>query len=1180
MNNKKEKCFIIGNTTLLIKCAECLINNEFNILGIISRIPVIADWAKINNISLIDPEGDYYSVLKKIRFDYLFSIVNPKILSREILELPEKQAINFHDSLLPKYAGKHSTSWALINQEKYHGVSWHVINPEIDEGEILKQEKIEIFEADTAFDLNLRCYETAYKLFEELINDIKNDNPIKGKKQDLKQKTYYANFKRPLNGCLICWSWDAKRIDALVRALNFGINENQIGTAKFSLENDYIVINKMKILNSQSNEKPGTIINISEQGIIISTGTNNIEVEKLSYINGVPLSLSDLTDKYKLYTGFVLNEFDSLKLSKLNSLYNSTCKHEKYWIDKLMDLDILTYTGAYNVKNPYVKTKNSITAINKIKFPENIMKFIKTHDDPKELLTTLFSAFLHRLTYNERFGIGIKDNSVLNEFKDFFGFYSDTLPLRVDINKESKMTELLQNIKIQMHNLKKRLTYPADIFARYKDLNKEKYNYPIWIGFTDNVSAYNLQPDAYLGLIADTETEQYYWLFDESKISKELVDNYNNQFIIFINNYLSNMDITIREISRVSDAEKEKILFIWNNTDKKYSKESIIKLFENQSKNFPDAEAVVYEGHGISFNELNRRANKIASYLIKKGIGSDSIVGLYIERSVDLIIGLFGILKAGGAYLPLSIKYPPKRIKYMIEDAKSAIVLTHNKNKNVFYNMNIETICIDSDWDQINIESDNNPNIQYNLDSLAYVIYTSGSTGEPKGVKIKNDSVLNLFYALNDTVYTEDNKKPYNISVNGSISFDTSVKQWLQLLNGHTLHIIPEFVRLDARALKEFIENNQIDIFDTTPSLFKILLKSGILNNSKCSLKKVLIGGEQIDNETWKELGEKKSIDFYNLYGPTECTVDSTVCKIGFKNQKSNIGRPIPNVKIYILDKFLQIVPIGVAGEIYIGGKGLSRGYIGNKDSINNQFIPNPFVKESLLYKSGDIARYLPDGDIEYLGRMDQQVKIRGYRIELPEIESVILKYKSVKSVIVKDIEFNSLEGNKILAAYLIIESQNKLQLSKLKEFLSERLPDYMIPAEFIIIDKIPLTHNGKIDYNALPIPDRDQGSMEQQNVPVTRLETFIANEWKKSLNVNQLNINENFFEKGGHSLLAMQITAQLQEYFETEIPLISLFFEGPTVKQFAEAIKENLENKDELEKILDGLHPVKLEKG
>ncbi|HEX6290123.1 MAG TPA: amino acid adenylation domain-containing protein [Herpetosiphonaceae bacterium] len=455
--------------------------------------------------------------------------------------------------------------------------------------------------------------------------------------------------------------------------------------------------------------------------------------------------------------------------------------------------------------------------------------------------------------------------------------------------------------------------------------------------------------------------------------------------------------ITVAQM--VGPEERRLLCDTLNATRAEYQQDRCIhQLFEAQAARTPDAVAVVYEDHQISYAALNARANQLARHLRGLGVGPETPVGLCVERSIEMIVGVLGILKAGGCYVPLDPAYPQERLSFMLQDSQASVLLTQQRlQAEVLAALPLPAVVrIDAEWPQIAGNRSDNLSSATSPDNMAYVIYTSGSTGTPKGVVVRHRSLANLAVGLQQTIYADSPGAPLRVSMNGPLVFDTSVKQWLQLLSGHTLAIIPDALRLDLDALADYLGAQQIDVLDCTPSLLKPLLRSSRLGRYP---GRVLVGGEAIDEALWQTLATDEQRRFYNLYGPTEDTVDATISRIDRAAPPPTIGRPIANTQVYLLDSRQRLVPLGLPGELCLGGDGLARGYLGRPDLTAEKFAPDPFSEQpgARLYRTGDLARYRPDGSLEYLGRIDGQVKLRGFRVELGEIEAILSQHPAVQ---------------------------------------------------------------------------------------------------------------------------------------------------------------------------------------
>ncbi|HEX6159519.1 MAG TPA: amino acid adenylation domain-containing protein, partial [Thermoanaerobaculia bacterium] len=601
----------------------------------------------------------------------------------------------------------------------------------------------------------------------------------------------------------------------------------------------------------------------------------------------------------------------------------------------------------------------------------------------------------------------------------------------------------------------------------------------------------------------------------------------------------------IGDLDLIGEQEKQQLLLGFNETRADYPADKCIHdLFAEQVSLHSADIAVACGNESLTYQQLHERSRRVAIDLQSCGVQPDSIVGLCTERSVDSMVGLLAILEAGGAYLPLDSDYPDERLSYMLQDSGAAIVLTQEKFREKLTALapaGTRVIALDAPAAEIGTRELRQ---QAGPRNLAYVIYTSGSTGMAKGVMVEHQSVVNLFFALESSVYGAAKAGGLRVSLNGPLTFDTSVKQLVQLLGGHSLEIIPEAVRRDGEALLQYVRERQIEVFDCTPSQLRLLLDAGLLSETP-DLQLVLVGGEAIDNATWSTLAGSP-IRFFNVYGPTECTVDATVCAIE-TNVAPALGRPIANVQVYVVDENDRPQPIGVPGELCIAGDGVARGYLNRPELTQQKFVANPFVPGTRMYRTGDLARWNADGTIQYLGRIDTQVKIRGFRVELGEIEARLTEHAAIHDCAVVA------QGQYLVAFY---RANDDVASDDLRAHLSRSLPEYMVPAAFVRLEAIPLTPNGKADRRALTRMDVAITTGRESIAPRNQTEREIAAIWAEVLKLapETIGVHDNFFELGGHSLLATQLIAKTRSRMNADVPLKAVF-ERATVAQFAELI-------------------------
>ena len=572
-------------------------------------------------------------------------------------------------------------------------------------------------------------------------------------------------------------------------------------------------------------------------------------------------------------------------------------------------------------------------------------------------------------------------------------------------------------------------------------------------------------------------------------------------------------------------------------------------LVEDQADQTPEREALIFERQRMTYGELNRRANQLAHYLRAIGVGHETLVGLFVERSADMVVAMLGVLKAGGAYVPLDPSFPQNRLSYMIEDSGMRVVLTHQNLEQQLPRRTAAVIRLDSDWDQIA----NCPCVSTELPAgdpadLAYVLYTSGSTGKPKGVEIQHSAFVNFLLSMQgEPGFTAAD----TLLAVTTLSFDISgLEIYLPLISGGRVVIAGSDDARDPARLMKRIGDSGCTVMQATPATWRALLDAGWSGAAKL---RILCGGEAFPADLVSQL-LPRSAELWNMYGPTETTVWSTIHRVTSATVPVPIGRPIANTRIFLLDGQLNLVPKGAVGELYIGGSGLARGYLGRPELTQARFVQDPCEPGTRLYRTGDLARWLPDGALECLGRVDDQVKIRGYRIELGEVETILSRQAAIRQCAV--VAREDTPGNQILVAYFETESGITLDVAELRAHLKRDLPDYMVPAVFVRLDKLPLTPNGKIDRRVLPIPPGDQIECRDGFVAARDpLEQLLVHIWSSVLKVKRVGLYDNFFELGGHSLLAVRIVAQIEKFCNKRLPLATLL-RAPTIADLADVLR------------------------
>ncbi|MCA2929243.1 MAG: non-ribosomal peptide synthase/polyketide synthase [Microcystis sp. M018S1] len=795
-----------------------------------------------------------------------------------------------------------------------------------------------------------------------------------------------------------------------------------------------------------------------------------------------------------------------------------------------------------------------------------------SHQQGVTLFMTLLAAFdalLYRYTGSGDILVGTPiANRNRSEIEGLIGFFVNTLVMRTDLSDNPSFSQLLTRVREVTMDAYAHQDLPFEMLVEALQPERDLSHTPLFqVAFVlqntpkseiamTGLTVTDLPPenttakfDLTLAMVNTDDGLKGVWEYNTDLFESSTIERLSGHFINLLEGIAANPQARISQLTLLTESETNQLLIEWNNTQVDYPEYKCIhQLFEEQVKRTPDAVAVVCSQQQLTYNELNCRANQLAHYLQKLGVKADTLVGISLERSLEMIVGLLGILKAGGAYLPLDPDYPSERLQFAIADAQLSLLLTQERLLDKLTENQAQLILLEQVEEEINQNSQDNLTGVVTANNLANLIYTSGSTGKPKGVMVEHRGLFNLTQAQIKTFNLDSDSRILQFA---SLNFDASIWEILMAMGaGATLYLSKKDALMPGLPLMERLKDYAITHITLPPSALAALPLEEIPE-----LQTIIVAGEACSEELIKQWATGRN--FFNAYGPTETSVCATVEKWTDETLKVTIGRPIANTQVYILDCHLQPVPIGVPGELHIGGMGLARGYLNRPELTQEKFIPNPFSNypDSRLYKTGDLARYLPDGKIEYLGRIDNQVKIRGFRIELGEIEALLNQNEAVQSSCVIVREDNL--GDKRLVAYVVPQPEINLTINEIRQFLRAKLPDYMVPTAFVLLDTFPLTPNGKIDRRALPVPDLQ--SQGEYIAPRNPIEEKIAQIWAEVLKLERVSIEDNFFELGGHSLLATQVISRCQEAFEIALPLRYLF-ESPTIAQLSAVILKELQ--------------------
>jgi amino acid adenylation domain-containing protein len=927
-----------------------------------------------------------------------------------------------------------------------------------------------------------------------------------------------------------------------------------------------------------------------------------IKIEKEKYlfllmihhIAGDGISISILMNEIsQLYNSFNSGE-QKFFLKPLRIQYKDFCVHEEkllesnkyrkekeYWLTNLHGTIPVLNLPADRARQ-LVKTyhgKHLFGIVDKT-LTNNILKYSKENSvSPFMVLLASLNILLFKYTGQEDIIIGTPVAGRNHpDIEDQVGIYINTIALRNTIRSSRTFIDFLQDVKTLASGAFSNSNYPFDSLIQELHLERDTSRSPLF----DVLIQYQNQDVTALQL-NDIKSSFYYVDFAANEFDLTFTFTENNGEIDFNIEYntdlfdsdrieraaahllnilscaLKNPDSCIKDIDILDDTERMMLLKMYSGSFLQMDEKTVLHLFEEQVNNTPDNIAVVFNDTKLSYKQLNQRANVVANEILSNiSVAPDDIIAIMMARSELIVISILGILKAGAAYLYISPELPYERVKFMLQDSRSKLLLTEsNADEKVNDTINsvhdgTENKIRVCDLSKIKNPSDKAPAKNIAPSSLAYLIYTSGSTGTPKGVLIEHRSLYSLICSLRQEIYSKYNK-PIDELLACSFAFDVSAKQiFATLCDGNTLHILNEERRQDPREIAKYIIEKKISIADVTSSLFGIMLEDGFSEINKPELKELFLGSEALPYKfvkTFLSQENNKGINIYNFYGPTECCIESACFKFD-NNAKYNfditpIGKPNSNQFVYILDKDMNLCPVGIPGEICISGEGLARGYLNDPVKTKEKFIYVPLSDKSKIYKTGDLGRMLCDGNIDYLGRIDDQVKVRGYRIELHEIEKHLRDHEGITDAVVVLYQKNGISE---LAAYYI--SEGKLPIAEIKIYLGNLLPKYMIPGVFIQIEKIPVSSNGKLNRKLLPDPALNFSTDAEFENPTNIIETQLLEFWQNVLGLDNISIHDNFFDLGGSSLLLVRLHKRINAKYPDLLKLTDLFSKSKIIEQ------------------------------
>jgi amino acid adenylation domain-containing protein len=784
-------------------------------------------------------------------------------------------------------------------------------------------------------------------------------------------------------------------------------------------------------------------------------------------------------------------------------------------------------------------------------------------------MVAALQTLLHFYSGQEDISIGAPVvNRSRAELEKLIGFFVNTLVIRTDCSGDPSFIELLERVRRTVVDAQSHQDLPFEKLVEVLQPDRDLSHAPLFqvVLSLDNtpppdalsLSSLSLSPfeietrtarlDLHLTIVATTKGLAGSLEYNSDLFDPATIDRMIGHFRTLLEGIVADPSRKISSLPLLTDAERDQLLRQWNETQTKFPDDSCVQeLFETRAAHVPDSVALISGDGHVSYSELNRRANQLAHYLLKLGVGPEVRVAVCMRRTPEMIVAILGVLKAGGAYVPLDPAYPQERLSFILEDSGAPLVLTEGDLLEDLLTSYAQKIYLDEEQAAIAEEAVENTVSGAVSDNLAYVIYTSGSTGLPKATLVGHKGLCNLVEAQ---IRAFDVRPDSRVLQFASPSFDASVSEIFKTLVAGAALILPdENSLLPGPEFVRQLREQAVTNITLPPSVLALLPPEEVP-----ALRVVVAAGEECSAEVAARWAHGRL--FLNAYGPTEATVCASIARCVGDDRRPTVGRPMENATLFLLDEHLRPVPIGMPGQVFIGGVGLARGYQGRADLTAERFIPHPFSESpgARLYKTGDLARYLPDGELDFLGRLDRQVKVRGYRIELGEVEAALSAHHSVSEAVVTILEDSP--GNRRLVAYVVPSEAASYDADAARRHLQERLPEFMLPSEFVTLDAMPLTPNGKIDRRALPRPEPDGGGEDGSfAAPRTPLEEQLVKIWAEVLGVERIGIHDNFFELRGHSLSLIQVAFLVQETLGCELPL-QIFFLAPTIAELSKEIE------------------------
>lgn len=1118
MTAEPFSCVVIGEETLLVECTRLLVARGHTVAAVVSPSAELLDWAEGEGLPAVPLGPDLAERLAPLRFDYLFSIANLRMLPEEVLALPTRLPVNFHDGPLPRHAGLFATSWAILDGDKQHGVTWHVMNLEADTGDVLKQRTVPVDPAATVHDLDVACFDAGVESFAELVDELAAGTATRTP-QDLGLRTYHGRYDGLPRGGVFDWRQPATELDALVRATAFGRRRNDFGTALLALGDDLLAVRAVEVTDRPSTAEPGTVVDVGPDALTVATGDRDVRLTDLAALSGErrdPVVLArELGGRFP--------HLPDAAVAELAEAARAAHRQEHRWLRALRSL------------RPVLPPRfGPLTPVARPAGPVPLPGALRLRGaEPERQALAAALAFLVRLTRGDERHVAVSVRRGASPAAA--RILAPDVPLHApDGLLDLTLSGLTELIGTELDRLRDRTPYRRDVPLRHPDLTgAARTGLPVAVLLPGSAAEPDDRP-----LTVRIDADGAVGFHPGAGLTPDHGRWLAGRFAVFLDALAADPHRPLGTADLLTSGERELLLGQWNDTDEEYPREATVtRLVTDIACAAPDATAVRFQDRSLGYGDLDEAADRLARHLAGLGAGPGTLVCVYLERSPELLVSLLAVLRTGAAYVPIDPIYPPARIGHILRDCGARLVVTDETLGGTLAEFPVTRVPVSA---ARAAGPEAVPLDRSDPDAPAYVIYTSGSTGLPKGVQVGHRALVNFLWTMARRPGFGSRDSLLALT---TVCFDIAgLELYLPLVRGGTVEILSAAEAADGVALRERVERSAPTVLQATPTTWQMLLAAGWSGDPAL---RALCGGEPLPPELAGRLAPRVGA-LYNMYGPTETTIWSTVDRV-LPGEAATIGRPIGNTRCHVLDERGLPVPPGIPGELYLSGDGVADGYLGRPELTAERFVTAPAGGTGRAYRTGDLVRHLPDGRLEYLERIDGQIKLNGYRIELGEVESALRRLPGVTTAVA--VVREDRPGERRLAGYLVGPA-GPPDTAALRAALGERLPAYMVPSALVVLPRLPLTPNGKVDRSALPEPDvvRVTGGAAAVR---TDLERRIAEVWCGALGREWVGAEDNFFDVGGDSLRLTSVVAALRERLGLQVTRLDMFGH-PTVRAMA----------------------------